>query len=359
MSRTIHSFSYSPLPSRVIFGAGRRAEIADEVKRAGCKRPLIITSYEQRYLGEQVAQQFEPEASSIFDGATMHTPWEVTQRALDQVKAEKTDCVIAIGGGSAIGLSKAIALQTDLPQIAVPTTYAGSEVTPIIGETRDNEKRTQRTLKVLPEVVIYDVELTLSLPASISAASGLNAIAHAVEALYAQDSNPVTSLMAEEGIAALASSLPEVVTAPSSVFARRTAQYGAWLCGICLGTVGMGLHHKICHVLGGTFNLPHAQTHAVMIAHVASYNAHAAPHAMASVARALEADSAWAGLFELARELRLPMALKDLGMPKEGIDRVVELVMQNSYSNPRPANAEALRTMLERAWSGLPASPIE
>ncbi|MNT16116.1 Maleylacetate reductase [compost metagenome] len=241
----------------------------------------------------------------------------------------------------------------------MPTTYAGSEVTPIIGETRNGEKRTQRTLKVLPEVVIYDVDLTLSLPTSISASSGLNAIAHAVEALYAQDANPVTSLIAEEGIAALATSLPDVVTAPSSVIARRIAQYGAWLCGTCLGTVGMGLHHKICHVLGGTFNLPHAQTHAVMIAHVASYNAQAAPHAMASIARALEADSAWAGLYDLARELRVPLALKDLGMPEEGIDRAVDLVMQNAYSNPRSPDAKALRIMLERAWIGFPAAPIE
>src|SRR5262249_49398149 len=161
--------------------------------------------------------------------------------------------------------------RTDLPQIVVPTTYAGSEMTPILGETAGGAKTTQKTLKVLPEVVIYDVELTLSLPVAISGVSGMNAIAHAIEALYAQDANPVIELMALEGIRALAGALPRIAEAPKDVEARSDALYGAWLCGVCLGSVGMALHHKLCHTLGGSFGLPHAETHTVVLPHATRY----------------------------------------------------------------------------------------
>ncbi|AET92649.1 iron-containing alcohol dehydrogenase [Burkholderia sp. YI23] len=357
MTREVHAFVYSALPSRVIFGAGRRADVAAELARLGCARPLIVTTHDQRMLGEALAHPFRD--ASLFSDATMHTPWEVTQRALHEIGRTRADCVIAIGGGSSIGLSKALALQTDLPQIVLPTTYAGSEVTPIIGETRDGEKRTQRTPKVLPEVVIYDVELTLSLPLAMSVASGLNAIAHAVEALYAEDRNPITSMMAEEAIASLAKALPDIAHTSDSIDARRLAQYGAWLGGTCLGMVGMGLHHKICHVLGGTFDLPHAQTHAVMLAHVVAYNAAAAPHAMTSIARALHTKDAWSGLHDLAKSLGAPLSLAALGMPEAGIDHALELVMRNAYSNPRAPEARALRIMLERAWKGLPPATAD
>lgn len=359
MRGQIDAFIYDALPSRVVMGAGKRNQAAVEAGRLGCTRPLVVTTRDQAALGEEIASLFDRTSVSHFAEAAMHTPWDVTQRALDAAQKSHADCVVAIGGGSSTGLSKAVALHTKLPQIVLPTTYAGSEVTPIIGETRDGQKHTQRTLEVLPEVVIYDVELTLSLPVALSVASGFNAIAHAVEALYAANANPVTSLMAEEGIAALAESLPRIVQSPQSVEARCLAQYGAWLCGICLGTVGMGLHHKICHVLGGTFDLAHAQTHVVMIPRVAAYNAHAASPAMARIARALNARQAWTGLYELAVELDAPRSLEALGMPEAGIDRAVELIMQNTYSNPRAPDVRALGHMLRQAWKGLPPEPME
>jgi maleylacetate reductase len=359
MRGQVDAFTYDALPARVVMGAGKRKDVAAEVERLGCKRPLIVTTREQAALGDDIARQFDAGSTTLFAGAAMHTPWDVTQRALDAARSARADCVIAIGGGSSIGLSKAIALRTKLPQIVLPTTYAGSEVTPIVGETRDGQKHTQRTLEVLPEVVIYDVEFTLTLPVALSIASGFNAIAHGVEALYAADANPVTSLMAEEGIAALAESLPHIVQSPHSVEARRLAQYGAWLCGTCLGTVGMSLHHKICHVLGGTFNLAHAQTHAVMIPHVVAYNANAAPRAMTSIARALNSRHAWSGLHELAVKLDAPRSLEALGMPESSIDRAVDLIMQNTYSNPRAPDAPALGHMLRLAWQGLPPEPTE
>ena len=197
----------------------------------------------------------------------MHTPTDVTERGLARARELDADCLVALGGGSTTGLGKAIALRTDLPQVAVPTTYAGSEATPILGETVGGRKTTLRSPKVLPEVIVYDVDLTLTLPASLSATSGINAIAHAVEALYAKEANPVVSMLATAGIAALARALPRIAADLRDLDARSDALYGAWACGTCLGSVGMALHHKLCHVLGGTFDLPHAETHAVVLPH--------------------------------------------------------------------------------------------
>jgi alcohol dehydrogenase class IV len=184
----------------------------------------------------------------------------------------------------------------------------------------------------------------------------MNAIAHAVEALYAEDGNPLTSLMAEEGIAALGRALPRIVVAPSDGPARHDALYGAWLCGTCLGAVGMSLHHKLCHVLGGSFDLPHAETHAIMLPHATAYNAVAAPEAMVRIARALGASDAAHGLHELAHRLGLPKTLAEIGMPESGIDRAADIAVQNAYANPRPVERASIRELIVAAYRGEPPS---
>lgn len=348
----IAPFTYSTHPSRVVFGPGRLGELGAELERLGVRRALLLSTPEQAILAERVQQQLGDQAGGMFGRAAMHTPTVVTDEAMGALGTLGCDGLVALGGGSTIGLGKALALRTSLPHVAVPTTYAGSEMTPILGETEDGQKRTRRTATVLPQTVIYDVDLTLSLPPALSATSGVNALAHAVEALYAADANPITSLMAEDSIAALSRSLPRIVVDPSDRGARAEAQYGAWLAGTCLGAVGMGLHHKICHVLGGTFDLRHAETHAVMLPHVAAYNEAAAASAMHRVERGLGAGAAAAGLFALNRSLAVPSALRDLGMPEDGIDQAVGLVMQDQYWNPQPPEPDALRSMLRRAWAG-------
>jgi alcohol dehydrogenase class IV len=239
-----------------------------------------------------------------------------------------------------------------VPQIVLPTTYAGSEATPILGETQGGLKTTQRTLKVLPEVIIYDVDLTMSLPPRLSATSGMNAIAHSVEALYAQDGNPIVSSFAEQSIAALGYALPLIMVDPSNAAARSDALFGAWLAGVCLGSVGMSLHHKLCHVLGGTFDLPHAETHAVLLPHAVAYNTRAAPDAMERVARALGCADAAAGLFDFGRSIGVPQSLRELGMPEAGITRAADLAVANPYWNPRPLERDAIFALLRRAWDG-------
>ncbi|NIE65404.1 maleylacetate reductase [Burkholderia sp. Ax-1719] len=348
-------FVYQGSPSRVVFEWGALAKLPDELTRLGARRALILSTPEQRHLADQVKEVLGERAAGVCAQAVMHVPVEVARAARETARDLDADCCIAIGGGSTIGLGKAIALESSLPILAVPTTYAGSEMTPIYGLTQGRLKRTGRDARVLPRTVLYDPSLTLSLPVGISAASGINAMAHAVEALYAEDANPVISLMAEEAIRALGEALPVIVSRPDDRWMRSRALYGAWLAGTCLGAVSMAIHHKLCHTLGGTFNLPHAQTHAAMLPHTAHYNHAAAPEALRRVARALGGnDAADAGplLFNLNAKLGIAPALADIGMPNQGLDEAADLACQNPYENPRPIERAAIRALLEDAWEG-------
>jgi alcohol dehydrogenase class IV len=348
-------FLYSALPARVVFGSGTLSQVRGEVERLAIERALVLTTPSQVAHGRAVVDQLGARAVGVFAGAAMHTPVEVTATALARLRELGADGVIAIGGGSTIGLGKALAARTGVPQLAIPTTYAGSEMTPILGETEAGIKTTRRTLDVLPETVIYDIELTLDLPAALSATSGINAIAHAAEALYAADANPIHSLLAEQGIAALARALPAIAIDPRDRIARGDALYGAWLCATCLGAVGMALHHKLCHVLGGTFGLPHAETHTAILPHAVAYNAPAAPAAMVRIARALGGlgtAGAAAGLYALAGAIGAPRSLAELGMPVDGLDRAAELATASPYANPRPIDRAQIRALLGRAFTG-------
>lgn len=350
----METFVYNGLPTRVIFGNGTAARLPAEIERTSCRRAFVVGTREQSSSVEAVAASLGPMAAGTFAGAAMHTPTDVTQAALERFRQCGADCTVAVGGGSAIGLGKAIALRTDAMQFALPTTYAGSEMTPILGETENGVKTTQRTPKVLPEVAIYDVDLTLTLPAGLSATSGMNAIAHAVEALYAEDRNPIVSVMAEQAIGALGRALPAIVSDPHNRPARSDALYGAWLCGMCLGSVGMALHHKLCHVLGGSFDLPHAETHTIVLPHAFAFNAAAAPAAEQTIRRALGGNNGARALFDLTVALKAPTSLRSLGMPESGIERAADLAVKNPYWNPRPLERRAIRDLIARAWAGDP-----
>jgi alcohol dehydrogenase class IV len=346
------NFTYDALPYRVVFGIGCMAQLPAEVERLGAHKALVLCTPGQADVARQVIEALGDRAVGYYDKAAMHVPVETAVAAREEAKRRGADCCIAIGGGSATGLGKAIALESSLPIIALPTTYSGSEMTPIWGMTEGGVKKTGRDQRVLPRTVIYDPNLTLSLPADISAASGMNAIAHCVEALYAPDANPIISMMAEEGIRALALGLPRIVIQAHDLDARSRALYGAWLAGASLGAVQMGLHHKLCHALGGTFNLPHAQTHAVILPHAVAYNAHAAPAAMERVAGAFEASDAAQGVYDLIRRLGAPAALKQIGMKEEDLDVAAELATRYPYANPAPVTRDGIRRLLDDAYHG-------
>lgn len=338
---------------RVRFGAGIRHELPAEIDLLGARRAVILTTPHQADLADTFANLCEGRVVGTFTGAAMHTPVEVTAQALAQVQALGADVLVAIGGGSTTGLAKALALHTDLPQIVIPTTYAGSEATGILGQTENGAKTTLTSPKVQPEVILYDAELVATLPVAMTVTSALNAMAHAAEGLYARDRSPVSSLMAVEGLRAFRDALPRVLANPADPSARGETLYGAWLCGTVLGQVGMALHHKLCHTLGGSFNLPHAETHAVILPHAIAYNQGAAADLLAPLAD-LFGDAPGPALHAFAARMGAPMALRDLGLAEADLDRAADLAVQNPYWNPRPIERAALRRLLQAAWAGEP-----
>ncbi|AVW91095.1 maleylacetate reductase [Celeribacter baekdonensis] len=347
----LQPFTCTLNPARIIFGPGKLAEVANEIVGQHCRKALILSTPFQQQDAEKLSEALGYVSAGVFAEAAMHTPVDLTEKALAAFEASGADCVLSLGGGSTIGLGKAIAYRNDCPQIVVATTYAGSEVTPILGQTENGVKTTVRDASILPEVVIYDPELTLGLPVGMSVTSGMNAMAHAVEGIYAQDRNPIASMMAVDGVRALRDALPAIVKDPKNRVARGEALYGAWLCGTVLGSVGMALHHKLCHTLGGSFDLPHADTHTIMLPHTAAYNAEAAGEAMKPLADLFGGDIG-GGLWDFAKSLGAPMALKDLGTTEADMDRAAEIAVKNPYWNPRPVEKDAIRALLQRAWEG-------
>ncbi len=347
------SFTYNGQPARVVFGVGSLQHLGREIEALGAKKALVLSTPEQRASAEMIADLLGARAVGVFDRAVMHVPIETAREAREVARRLGADCAVAIGGGSTTGLGKAIALDSGLPILAIPTTYAGSEMTPIYGITEAGMKKTGKDARVLPRTVIYDPELTLSLPVGMSITSGINAIAHAAEGLYAVDRNPIMDLMAKEGIAAMGRALPAIKKEAGDMQARSDALYGAWLCGTVLGNVGMALHHKLCHTLGGSFNLPHAETHTIVLPHALAYNAAAAPDAMRMIAAALGGSSAAQAVFDLAKNNGAPVALKDIGMKEADLDKACDIAMQNQYPNPRPLARAVIRQLLQDAFEGV------
>jgi maleylacetate reductase len=347
----VKPFVYTGLPARVIFGAGSLAQLPAELDRLGARRALVLSTPEQSATVKQVSVILGSRAAGTYDKAAMHVPVEVAQDARRVAAELGADCCVTVGGGSTTGLGKAIALTSTLPILAVPTTYAGSEMTPIYGLTEGGMKKTGRDVRVLPKTVIYDPQLTLSLPPALSASSGMNAIAHCVEALYAVDANPIISLMAEEGIRALAAALPQVVADGKNLEARSDALYGAWLAGIALGSAGMALHHKLCHILGG-FGLPHAETHSIVLPHAMRYNRDAAADAMARIARSVDGKDAPGAVWDLESRLGIAMKLKHIGMKEADIERAARIATEAPYPNPRKVEYGPVLALLRDAFEG-------
>ena len=355
-------FARDTLPGRVVFGAGAaRTALAGEVARLGVSRLLLIPSGSEQSAARELFAPLADRIAGTFTGVRPHVPVEVADAARKQAAAVGADAILSLGGGSATGTAKAVALTTGLPVIAVPTTYAGSEVTPVWGLTEGDRKTTGVDARVLPRLVIYDPELTVSLPGPVSAASGLNAMAHCVEAFWAPGRNPVSSLTAGEAIRVLATALPAVLRDGADADARGDLLYGAYLAGTTFAVTGSGLHHKICHILGGRYDLPHAQTHAIMLPYVLAFNAPGAPDAARQIGQALAgaglagADPA-ATLQRLAGQLGLPRGLREIGFGEDQIAeaaRLIEPVVP--ADNPVPADTAALQALLRRAWAGDPA----
>ncbi|MER6093090.1 maleylacetate reductase [Streptomyces bluensis] len=351
-------FLHEARPMRVVFRPGASVTaVPDEAGRLGLRRLLVVCGPRGAATARAVADSLGDACAGLHPQARMHVPVEVADRAVEVARAAGADGCVAVGGGSAIGLGKAIALRTGLPLIAVPSTYSGSEMTPVWGLTERGVKRTGRDPAVLPRSVVYDPDLTLSLPVALSVTSGINAVAHAAEALYAPDASPLVALMAEEGARAMTHALPGLAADPGDPQARGQALYGAWLCGATLGATTMGLHHKLCHVLGGTFGLPHAETHTVVLPYVLAHNASAAPEAMAALARALGTEDPALALRNLSARFGAPRSLAELGLREPDLAVAAGQTAGQTYPNPRKVTVDGVRDLLRAAYEGRAPEP--
>lgn len=349
----VGDFVYEQLAQRVVFGWGRLDTVSDEIDRFGAQRVMVISERSTKPIADELREQLGGRVAVTIPEVRPHVPRADVDDARTQAIASSVDLVLTIGGGSATGLGKAIALEYPVSSVAIPTTYAGSEMTPIYGITESSRKLTGRDDRVLPQTVIYDPEVTTSLPARVTAGSGMNAIAHSVEALYAESSNPVSSLLAETSIKVLGSSLRGCIIDHTDRAARSEALYGAYLAGTVLASSGMALHHRICHVLGGRFDFNHGDMNAVLLAHVVAFNEPAAPQAIARVAQALGGEeSASAALFELSESLKAPTSLRELGLNASDIEESASLVADGDFYNPRPVDRAALAEILTAAFEG-------
>jgi maleylacetate reductase len=356
----VPEFEYSGYPSHVVFGvrAAHDSRLVDAVSRLDAQRVLLVAADADRELADPIADVLGRRIVNRFSAVRPHVPIEVAQAARAAAADASADAVLSVGGGSTTGTAKAIALTTGLPVVAVPTTYAGSEVTPVWGLTESAHKTTGVDPRVLPRVVIYDPELTLTLPVGLSVASGLNALAHCVEAFWAPGRNPITSLIAQEGIRALAQGLPRVAVDGSDLEARAEVLYGAWLAGTAFATAGSSVHHKVCHVLGGAFDLPHAQTHAVVLPYSTALAAPRAPGSDERIAAALGDDAlpAAAAIATFAHALGAPGSLREVGLRDDDVDRAIELVDATLSQLPEPVSRSDTEALIRGAFTG--AAPI-
>jgi maleylacetate reductase len=348
-------FDYEALPGRVVFGAGRLAEVAAEVDGLGGKRVFLVHDGNAKAVADDVVELLGGRLAARWDEVVQHVPIPLAERARAAVDACAADVVVSLGGGSSTGLAKAIALTHHLPIVAVPTTYAGSEMTPIYGLTGQRHKQTGRSVDVLPKVVIYDPVLTVGLPPQVTGPSAFNALAHSVEALYAPGHNPVVSALALEGVRAIHRSLPGVMADPGDLDGRADLLYGAYLAGVSLGATAPALHHKVCHVLGGTFDLVHADAHSVVLPHAVAFNAPGLPDEMARLAEALGApggDPAGA-LWDLAVASGVPTDLAQLGLTADDLPEAAERAAHEITVNPVPVDAAGLLELLQQAHAGV------
>jgi len=345
-------FFFHTLPSRVWFGPGRIEKLRAEIDLLVASKVMICCTKGAVKRLAPLANALDGKDVVIFGDAAPHCPEEVVVKAQSKALQHGVEAVVAFGGGSTLGLGKYLSARNEIPFVAVPTTYSGSEMTAIYGMKTGEEKRTWKDVKAVPRAVIYDPELTLGLPADLTGTTGMNSLAHAVEALYPAEPNPLTGDIAEKAIGALARGLVGSVDTRDDLQARTEALYGGFLGGLLVTMAGIALHHRICHVLGGLFGAPHGESNSVILPYVVAYNAPEAPEAMVRIRRALGVEDAAAGVYDLARTLGVPASLDELGVPADGLAKAAAETVRTLGFNPRACTVPEMTALFEMAHAG-------
>jgi maleylacetate reductase len=321
--------------ARVVFGAGTRDQVPAECERLGLRRVLLIGGGSAAGVLGELGAALGARCVGLFDDVAQHVPGDRADACVALAQEHRADSAVAVGGGSAIGFAKVLALRLGLPILAVPTTLAGSEMTPVHGLTSDGVKRTGSDPVVQPKVVVYDPELLMTLPAALLASSGMNALAHAVESLWLPTATPYSEAVASAAISMLAASLPEATAPDASLAARSRSLVGAHLGSLALGATGTGLHHRVCHVLGGTFGLPHSSA------------------AASALARSFPTSGSTPGaIFDLAQRIGAATSLSALGLAENDLRAVVDAVTASPPPNTRAVDHDELADALDAAWRG-------
>ncbi|HPF47221.1 MAG: maleylacetate reductase [Alphaproteobacteria bacterium] len=350
-------FEYTPIPTKAVFAENAALKLKDEVEKLGCRRVMIACSAGMVKRIDHIIESLGPLCVALYNGAKPHCPEQVAMEALELYNKKNADCIVAIGGGSTIGIGKAIALRTDAKFIVIATTPCGSESTPIYGMLIGNQKKTGRDVRVIARTTIYDPMLTTGLNAHLTGTIGMNSLAHCVEALYAKDKNPVSDLYAIEGIVALTKGIKGSILNPNDLNARAQVLYGGMLSGYCVNLAGIAIHHKICHVLGGHHGIPHGESNSVILPYAIAYNETAAPFAMEKITTAMKTKSASGGVYDFARDINVPKSLKELGMREEHLDIAAKETVETTPFNPKPVDFQSVRALLQQAYEGIRPIP--
>lgn len=347
----VSDFTYTAPPARVLFGPGRVNDLAEEIDRLGVARVMVAATPNGATRYKSIVGSLSERCAGVFSNAQPHCPEDVALAAVDNFKISGADAVVTIGGGSTIGLGKVIAARCKVPFVAIPTTLSGSEMTALYGMKIGDEKRTWNDPAAKACGVIYDPDLIASLPRHEIATTGMNCLAHCIEALYPAQPNPIARLLALDAIRVLGQTLPAMIET-NDAQSRAGVLYGGFIGGLLVSMVGIGLHHKICHVIGGHFDLPHGETNSVVLPYVVAFNAPAMPAIADDIAHALGSNDAVHAIFELAARIGVPGGLSALGLSRSDLLPIAREIVAKNIQNPRPVTLENISALLAKAWAG-------
>jgi maleylacetate reductase len=366
----MEQFHYVSYAQEIIFAPGSARQVGQAAERRGWRNLMLCANRSMQSNGtiDSIKSSLGERLVAVYDRVQPHVQDIQFHEVLATTREKSVDAVIGLGGGSSLGMAKAVGFESHLPIIAIPTTYAGSEMTSVYGITHTDEdpprKVTVSDPGVTPKLVLYDPELTLALPPALTASTGINALAHCMEALYSKTRTPISTAAAVHGVRHIIGALLNCYLDGKDLEARTQMLLGSHLAGFSLASASMGLHHGLCHVLGGTANVPHGIANAIILPHAIRFNADATATQLIPAAEAIGVpvnrvnpmvvvEALVQKIFYLIGKMTLPQRLRDAGVAESDLSRLAQIAFQNRtvQNNPNPITEPAqIETLLREAW---------